>query len=259
MRTLRLLVEYDGRHFHGWQRQPTQETVQGLLSTQLERLLREPIRLIGASRTDSGVHALGQVASFSTGSALDPLAIRGALNSLLPQAIRVRLVEEAPDGFDARRSAKAKRYVYLIEHAQVASPILAPFSWHIRQPLDLTLMAKAIRPLRGKHDFSSFCAAPGRMRNPICRVFSTHLRRRREVVALFFSADSFLHHMVRNIVGSLVEIGKRRRPPEWMSDLLSARDRTQAGPTAPAQGLTLLRVVYPSWATRALARTMETK
>ncbi len=155
------------------------------------------------------------------------------------------MVEEAPPGFDARRWARAKRYGYFIENSPVASPLLKAFTWHIREPLDRTTMAMALGVLRGTHDFASFCAAPGRVRTPVCRIFSARLRSHRQFVAFFFSADSFLHHMVRNIVGSLVEIGKGRRPPRWIGELLLARDRTLAGPTAPPQGLVLLRALYP--------------
>ena len=245
MRTLRLVIEYDGTEFSGWQVQPGRPTIQGILADLCGKILREPVKIIGASRTDAGVHALGQVASVTTESGLHQLAIRSALNSLLPPAIRVRSVEEAPEGFDARRRARTKRYVYLIENSPVATPLLRSFAWHVSHPLDETRMAAALPVLRGKQDFSAFCAAPGRARNPVCHVFSARIVRRRELIAFLFSADSFLHHMVRNIVGSLVEVGKGRRPPEWMRELLSAKDRTLAGPTAPARGLMLLRVLYP--------------
>ena len=243
-RTLRLLVQYIGAPFHGWQVQPDRPTVQGILTETLQRVLREPVKIIGASRTDAGVHAVGQVASLTTGSGLHPLAIRSALNALLPPAIRVFQVEEAPPGFDARRWARAKRYGYFIENSPVASPLLRAFTWHIPKPLDSAAMVLALGALRGKHDFGAFCAAPGRVRSPVCQIFSARLRCRRHLVAFFFSADSFLHHMVRNIVGSLVEVGRGHRPPEWIGELIRARDRTLAGPTAPAHGLVLLRVLY---------------
>jgi len=244
-RTLRLLVQYNGAPFHGWQIQPDRPTVEGILTGTLERVLREPVKVVGASRTDAGVHAVGQVASLTTESSLHPLAIRSALNALLPPEIRVFQVAEAPPGFDARRWARAKRYGYFIENSRVPSPLLRAFTWHISHPLDRAAMALALGALRGKHDFGSFCAAPGRVRSPVCQIFSARLRNRRQVVAFFFSADSFLHHMVRNIVGSLVEVGKGRRPPEWIGGLIRARDRMLAGPTAPAHGLVLLRVLYP--------------
>ena len=219
-------------------------TVQGVLTDALTRLLREPVKVVGASRTDAGVHALGQVASVSTTRGLSLLAIRSGLNALLPPDVRVLDVQEVPPGFDARRWARSKRYAYLIDNGPVALPLLRRYAWHVPQRLDLTAMAEGLRAVRGKQDFSAFCAAPGLERTPICTVYSARVVSRRTLVAVFVSADSFLHHMVRNIVGSLVEVGRGRRPPEWIRDLLRGRDRTRAGPTAPANGLTLLRLSY---------------
>jgi tRNA pseudouridine38-40 synthase len=244
-RTLRLAVAYDGTAYSGWQIQPSRSTIQGILTDACARIFASPLKLIGASRTDAGVHALGQVASVVVESGLHPLAIRSALNSHLPADIRVLAVAEAPPGFDARRWALSKRYVYLIENRPVPNPLLRRYAWHAPRPLDLGAMASGLRALRGKHDFSAFCAAAGRARTPTCTLYSARLRSRRGVVGVFLSADSFLHHMVRNVVGSLVEIGRGNRPPHWMGELLLGRDRTRGGPTAPAHGLTLLRVSYP--------------
>ena len=245
LRTLRLAVAYDGTAYSGWQIQPSRPTIQGILTDACARIFSAPVKLIGASRTDAGVHALGQVASLAVESRLQPLAIRSALNSSLPPDIRVLAVAEAPPGFDARRSALSKRYVYLIDSRPVPSPLLRRFALHVPRTLDLRAMASGLRALRGKHDFTAFCAAAGRERTPTCTLYSGRLGSRRDVVGVFLSADSFLHHMVRNVVGSLVEIGRGNRPPAWMTELLLGRDRTRAGPTAPAHGLTLLRVCYP--------------
>lgn len=203
------------------------------------------MKLVGASRTDAGVHAFGQVVTLSVDSHLHVLAIRSALNSNLPRDIRIRAVDETSPRFNARRSALCKRYLYLIDNAVVPNPLLQRYAWHVPHSLDLRAMADGLRSLRGKHDFSAFCAAGGRARTPTCTVYGAHLGSRRRVVAVFLSADSFLHHMVRNIVGSLVQIGEGKRAPGWMSELLLGRDRRRAGPTAPSQGLTLLRVCYP--------------
>ena len=154
------------------------------------------------------------------------------------------LLMYAPAGFDARRSALGKRYLYLIDCGSVAHPLFRRFAWHARFPLDAMAMRSALRSLRGKHDFSAFCAAPGRGRTPTCTVRSARLIERGDQLAVLLSADSFLHHMVRNIVGSLVEVGRGARPPGWMAELVAGRDRTRAGPTAPAQGLFLVRVLY---------------
>jgi tRNA pseudouridine38-40 synthase len=207
-------------------------------------VLGADVRVTGASRTDAGVHALGQVASVRTESALSPAAIRGALNAALPNDIRVVEVGDAAPDFDARRTATGKRYVYLIDNGAVASPLLLRYAWHVPVPLDLDAMRQALACLRGRHDFSAFCAAAGRATTPVCRVRTLHVIRRRNRLALFISADRFIHHMVRNIVGSAVAVGRGGRPPEWLGEVLAGRDRRRAGATAPARGLTLLRVLY---------------
>jgi tRNA pseudouridine38-40 synthase len=244
LRTLRLTLAYDGTDFAGWQVQPESPTVQGLVREACARILGAPVKLTGASRTDAGVHALRQVASFTTESSLDPAKLSRGLNALLPAAVRVLDAREAAAGFDARRSALGKRYLYLIDRGTVADPLLRRVAWHPRFPLDGDAMRKALASLRGKHDFSAFCASPGRRRTPTCAVRSARLVSRGDRLAILLSADSFLHHMVRNIVGSLVEVGRGARPSSWMSELLAGRDRTRSGPTAPPQGLMLLRVLY---------------
>lgn len=224
--------------------QPGLPTVQGLLIEAAERVLGGPVKVTGASRTDAGVHALRQVASLATPSAMPPAVLRRALNALLPEAVRVLAADEAPAGFDARRWARGKRYAYLIDRGPQADPFLRRHAWHVPFRLDAAAMAAALRAVRGKHDFSAFCAAAGRGRTPTCTVRSVRIVERRHLLAVWLSADSFLHHMVRNIVGSLVEVGRGAHPPGWIADLLAARDRTRAGPTAPPEGLFLVRVLY---------------
>ena len=218
--------------------------MQGLVREACRRILGEPVKVTGASRTDAGVHALRQVASLATASALEAGQLARGLNALLPAAVRVLDAREAPPGFDARRSALGKRYLYVMDRGRVAHPILRRFAWHPRFPLDVAAMRSALGAVRGKHDFQAFCAAPGRGRTPTCTVRSARLIARGEQLAVLLSADSFLHHMVRNIVGSLVEVGRGAQPPSWMSALLAGRDRTRSGPTAPPQGLFLVRVLY---------------
>jgi tRNA pseudouridine38-40 synthase len=213
----------------------------------LRPLVQGDIRVVGASRTDAGVHALGQVASVSTEEPLAPAIAMAALNARLPRDIRVLAALAAPEGFDARRGARLKRYGYLLSTDRVPSPFLRGFAWHVRRALDVGAMARAAAPLRGKHDFSAFCAAPGRDRDPVCTVRAVRVVHRRGRVGVLVSADAFLHHMVRNVVGTLVEVGLGRRPPRWVADVLAGRDRRAAGPTAPADGLYLVRVLYP-WA-----------
>lgn len=212
--------------------------------TAARKALGADTRLTGASRTDAGVHALGQAASLRTASRLPPEAVLAALNAGLPASVRVLDVAEAPAGFDARRSAAGKRYAYLIDNASVPAPLLARFAWHVPRPLDIPAMRGALRAAVGRHDFSAFCAAPGRETDPVCRVHAVHVLRRRGRLAVLISADRFLHHMVRNLVGSAVEVGRGARAPGWLAEVLAGRDRTRAGPTAPAHGLTLVRVRY---------------
>jgi tRNA pseudouridine38-40 synthase len=152
----------------------------------------------------------------------------------------------AAPGFDPRRAARAKRYLYLIDNARVPSPLLLRYAWHVPAPLDVGAMRTALATVRGRHDFSAFCAAPGREADPTCRVHGVHVRRRRSLVGLLISADRFLHHMVRNLAGSAVQVGRGERPPGWLAGVLAGRDRTRAGATAPAHGLVLLRVRYPA-------------
>ena len=244
MRTLRLTIAYEGTDLHGWQVQPGLPTVQGLVIAAAARVLGGPVRVTGASRTDAGVHALGQVASLTTGSAIGPDALARALNALLPPAIRVLGAREAAPGFDARRSACGKRYAYLIDQGVPADPFRRRYAWHIAHALDVPAMAAGLRRVRGRHDFSAFCAAAGRDRTPVCTVRAARVVRRKRWLVIAVSADSFLHHMVRNVVGSLVEVGRGAVPPEWISEVIASRDRTRAGPTAPAQGLALVRVLY---------------
>ena len=166
------------------------------------------------------------------------------LNALLPGTIRVLGSREAPAGFDARRWAQGKRYAYLLDRGRYADPFLRRYAWHLPLGLDQAAMRRALGAVRGKHDFSAFCAAAGRGRTPVCVVRSTRVVSRKSRLVILISADSFLHHMVRNLVGSLVEIGRGAERPEWMTELLEGRDRTRAGPTAPPQGLALVRVIY---------------
>lgn len=230
--------------------QRDEPTVQGVLLEASRPLAGDDVRLTGASRTDAGVHALRQTVSLSFGGSpavgLAPGAIARALNARLPADIRVLAAADVEPGFDARRSARGKRYLYLIDNAAVASPLLRRFAWHVHVPLDVAAMREALRVLRGRHDFGAFCAAAGREHSPVCAVRALHVRSRRTWIVVAISADRFLHHMVRNIVGSAVEVGRGARPAGWLAEVLASRDRTRAGPTAPAQGLALVRVLYPA-------------
>lgn len=225
--------------------QPDAPTVQGAVLEAARRFLGADARVTGASRTDAGVHALRQTASLSTQATLAPAAVQAALNAALPPSVRVLDAREAPPGFDARRAAAGKRYLYLLDNGPVAAPLLRRFAWHVPGALDLDAVRGALAAMRGRHDFGAFCAAPGRDADPVCHLQAVHVLRRRALVAVLISADRFLHHMVRNLVGSAVDVGRGARPAEWMTQVLAARDRKLAGPTAPAHGLVLIRVRYP--------------
>lgn len=244
-RTVRLELAYDGTCYHGWQVQPNATTIQGCLLEAARAVLGDPVRVTGASRTDAGVHALAQVVSLRTTGTLPAPALLRALNARLPRDIRVSEAAEARPGFDARRAARGKRYGYLLDNGAIAAPLALRYAWHVREAVDLEAMRAALRPCRGRHDFSAFCAASGRDREPTCILRTVRVLRRGRFVMILLSADRFLHHMVRNVVGSAVEVGRGRREPSWLRAVLDSRDRTRAGITAPAQGLFLLRVLYP--------------
>ena len=243
-RIVRLVLSYDGTAYAGWQAQAGPPTIQALLTREARRLLGDDARVTGASRTDAGVHALGQTVSLTTTSTLSPAAVLGALNAALPRDVRVREACEAAPTFHARFGARGKRYLYLIDNGRVASPLLRRFAWHVPQRLDVDRMRAALAALRGRHDFSAFRAAAGRAQAPICVVRALHVMRRKHRVAVLISADRYLHHMVRTIVGSAIDVGRGARDPAWLASVLAGRDRRHAGPTAPAHGLTLVRVVY---------------
>lgn len=218
--------------------------MQGAVLEAARRFLGDDARVTGASRTDAGVHALRQTASLTISSALAPTAVQAALNAALPASVRVLDARDAPPRFDARRAAAGKRYLYLIDNGPIADPLGRRFAWHVPGTLDLEAMRAALSAVRGRHDFSAFCAAPGRDADPVCLVHAVHVLRRRARVAVLISADRFLHHMVRNLVGSAVDVGRGARPVAWMAQVLTSRDRTRAGPTAPPHGLVLVRVRY---------------
>jgi len=246
MATFRLTLEYDGTDFEGWQAQPDgHRTVQGTLEEALAALFGEAVSSIGAGRTDAGVHAAGQVASFCVDTQLDVRTIANALNARLPADLVVLAVERAADDFYALRGTRAKCYRYVIWNGVLRSPLRARRSHWVRRPLDLERMRIAAKALEGEHDFSSFQATGSGGNHSVRTIRRIAVSGEPgDEVAIEVEGDGFLRHMVRNVVGTLVEVGLGARAPESVSGLLAARDRTQAGPTAPACGLTLLWVDY---------------
>jgi tRNA pseudouridine38-40 synthase len=245
-RTIRLDLAYDGTGFRGWaaQRDPSIRTVEGALTQLLASVVREDVALRVAGRTDAGVHARGQVASFVTERATDPRKLEGAINGGLGPEIVCLRASEARRGFDARFSASAREYRYRIDTGPVPDPFTARFVWHRTGRLDVGAMRAGARRLVGEHDFSSFCRHPGSGKGTVRDLQRVTVSARGHRVELGFRANAFLHQMVRAITGTLVLVGEGRIDPERVAGLLAARDRTGTGNLAPPHGLTLERVVY---------------
>jgi len=276
MNHFKLILAYDGTPFHGWQVQPGQATVQGLLSDAIQRTVGERVLPQGSGRTDAGVHALGQVASFAVQAAIPPANLHRALNRCLPPAVRVLSLQAVPPSFHARHSAIGKTYEYRIfplrspclnprtGHREpqieldelgtnICPPILAPYVWPCPWPLDLAALNDAARHVVGAHDFTSFAASDPDLTarttldetSPVRTITHSAWHASDGLIVYRVRATGFLHHMVRNLVGTFVQAGARRLPPDAIPNILAARNRSAAGPTAPATGLFLVTVDYP--------------
>jgi tRNA pseudouridine38-40 synthase len=245
MRTIKLLIEYDGTNYQGWQVQPQGPTIQGMIEEKLALLTGEIIHLIGSGRTDAGVHAFGQVAHFKTKSQMEVHSIQRALNSLLPPDIVIQRAEEVEEDFHARKQSKSKVYEYRILNRNIRSPFHRGYAWHISQELDFEEMKNATQRLVGEHDFSSFRSVGSPTRTAIRKVIRAEWKRGRDGIILFeIEANGFLKQMVRAIVGTLVEVGQGKISSEEFQRILDSKDRKRAGPTAPAHGLVLKEVKY---------------
>jgi tRNA pseudouridine38-40 synthase len=249
MRYFKLTIAYDGTDFHGWQFQANKPTIQGEIVAVLRRLTQENVQLLGAGRTDAGVHALGQVGSFRTQSPLSALEFQRALNALLPPAIRIVAAEEKGPDFNARWSAKAKIYRYRIYRGKVVPPMLWRYVLHYPFPLDEAAMKDAAARFVGVHDFSSFAASTGsedddKERNMVREIFSAELARTADNQELWFTVRgrSFLRYMVRKMVGTLLEVGRVKLAPADIDNLYALKDRSKSGPTVPPQGLFMVSV-----------------
>ncbi len=246
MRRIRLTITYDGTAYRGFQVQPNGPTIQSVTEEALFRLLQEAVRLRPAGRTDAGVHAREQVVDFSDSGNRTLETIHRGGNALLPPDIRILSAEEVPPGFDARRDAREKEYRYFLHLSPVASPFFLRHAWHIEKPLDLGAMREGLAGIVGEHDFASFRGQGCTAKTTVRTIFRAEMKE--EVPSLYFigiTGNGFLRHMVRNLVGTLVDAGKGIIPADRMRELLSVRDRAQAGPTAPAHGLFLWNVTYP--------------
>lgn len=254
VRNVRLLLAYDGTDYVGWQRQSNGVSIQALVEDALAPIESGPIAVVGAGRTDAGVHALGQVASVRLSSSIAPSALERALNARLPAAVRVRGVAAAPVDFHARFSATSKLYRYRIRQAPAVGPFEYRYAWHVPQLIDTQAMGAAARGLLGRHDFASFQASGSDVETTERTILDVRVEaanatgdgdEQGRLVTIEVEADGFLRHMVRVIAGTLVEVGLGRRSSADIGAALAARDRRRAGPTAPARGLFLVRVRYP--------------
>lgn len=248
----RLLVAYDGTAFRGFAAQEEQRTVEGVLGKVLEKILRHPVELACAGRTDAGVHAWGQVVSFEAMPGLDPERLSVSLNTMLGPELAVRAAELAPPDFDARRSARSRSYRYTIVNRRVVDPFLARYAWWIPEPLDLRALRLGADPFIGEHDFSSFCRKGPEGSTRVRRVFESRWRDLGDGVFRYeVRATAFCWQMVRSMVGTLVDVGLGKRRPGDLLTTLRARDRATAGEVAPPHGLCLWEVGYePPFTTR---------
>ncbi len=263
-RTLKIVLAYDGSDFVGWQRQPAGVSVQARLEDALSAIEGLPVTVVGAGRTDAGVHALGQVVSCRLEHRLPAAQLVNALNAMLPGAVRVLEVAEVHESFHARYDARLKTYRYLLQNSAVVSPFERRYVWHVPRRLDIATMAAGVRHLEGERDFAALRAEGSATKTTVRTLEVATVREstsaevvggsllpkgpegRGRLIVFEFGGSGFLRHMVRNAVGTLVDIGLGKREPEWMADVLASGDRARAGPTAPARGLFLVGVDYPA-------------
>jgi tRNA pseudouridine38-40 synthase len=253
-RNWKLVLAYDGTDFGGWQVQPNQATIQGELSNGIERVTGERLLPQGSGRTDAGVHALGQVASFGLSAPIPPANLMRALNKTLPESIRILAAELAPSGFHARHSAVGKTYEYRIFRGEICPPSLARYVYSLNWPLNVEAMAKAARHVIGEHDFTSFAASDPDLssreagqgeRNSIRTIHESSWATQADHLIYRVTGSGFLHHMVRNLVGTFLDVGRGTLAADSISKIIAARSRSAAGSTAPARGLFLISVKYP--------------
>lgn len=239
MRRIKLTVAYDGTNYHGWQFQPGSPTIEGELNKHLSELFKEEITVIGASRTDAGVHALCNIAVFDTKARIPSEKVAYALNQRLPEDIRIRKSEEVKPDFHPRKQATRKTYEYKILNEEFLNPIDRLYAHFTYVPLDEAKMQEGAKYLIGEHDFASFCASGSTAETTVRTVYDIRVERNGSMISIKVTGNGFLYNMVRIIAGTLIEVGKGRFTPEQVKDIVEAKDRTKAGPTAPAKGLLL--------------------
>jgi tRNA pseudouridine38-40 synthase len=241
---IKIVLEYDGSAFAGWQQQAHGRTVEAELKRALRELTGAEHKVYAAGRTDAGAHAEGQVVSFEMDGQITPIRLVAALNARLPRDVSVLSAEVALDGFHARYSARWRRYRYRYLDRRARPALERGRCWHIGEPLDVEAMSAAARALVGKHDWTSYCSASEPADGRVREMRSAKVQRRGDFVEVELVAEGFLRGLARSIAGALAEVGRGRKPPEWVGEVLAARDRRQAPRTAPAGGLTLMEVIY---------------
>ncbi len=245
MRNIKIVIEYDGTAYHGWQKQLGLTTVQQVLEDSIARIISEKVTVIGSGRTDAGVHALNQTANFITHTSLGTRNLLLGINSLLPSDLVIKELDEVDGHFHARYDVKSKVYMYQIVNTPVRPALLRSYCWHIRTPLDVWGMEKGLSLLEGKHDFSSFCGKLESNTDCVRTMMAARIEKiSSDLLRIYFEADGFLRYMVRTIVGTLVEVGRGRRSPDDLLMIIQSRERKGAGMTAPPQGLFLMEVRY---------------
>lgn len=245
MRNIRLVIAYDGTAYQGFQKQPHGSTIQCELEKALEKFLREPVRIVGASRTDAGAHAVAQVANFETGNTMPVARIKASLNGILPPDIKASKVEEVAPGYHARRDATAREYEYYIWNADFQNVFKRDYAYHVPEKLDREAVVEAVAYIEGTHDFKAFCVAESAAKGCVRTVYSAVLKDDGgHLLTVYIKANSFVHQMVRSIIGTAVEVGLGKRSPESIRDLLKSGDRSSVGKTAPARGLFLTEIYY---------------
>ena len=244
MKRVRMIISYDGTNYCGWQTQINGITVEEIINRELTRLLGEEIAVIGASRTDSGVHAIGNVAVFDTETKIPPEKISFALNQRLPEDIRIQKSEEVSTDFHPRYCNSKKTYEYKILNRRFPNPMVRLYTHFVYMPLDVELMKEAAGYIVGEHDFASFCSAGSQVKTTVRTIYELDINKENDIIEIKISGNGFLYNMVRIIVGTLMKVGLKVYPPEHVKEIIEAKDRYMAGPKAPAKGLTLVGIEY---------------
>ena len=244
MRNIKLTIEYDGKDFNGWQKQPNKLNIQGNIEKVISEITKEEIELIGSGRTDAGVHAIGQVANFKTNSNIPIEKFAIAINSRLKKSIIIKKAEEVPERFHSRYNCKKKTYRYIINNSDMGSAIYRNLEYNIKMPLNLENMKKASKYFEGEHDFSAFKASGTSSKSSVRTIYSADVKKENERIIIELTGNGFLYNMVRIMTGALIYVGHKKIAPEDIKTMLEEKDRTKAADTAPAKGLYLYKVSY---------------